>query len=249
MYDFTWHDAHGAKTSASAKLVVPQLVRMLSVNSVLDVGCGDGRWLETFKAAGVKSVLGLDGPWNDKSKLSISAHEFVVHDLTRSIDLADRFDLAMSLEVAEHIGGEFADQFVNDLCGRSDVVLFGAAVPYQGGFRHINEIWQSAWAGKFRAAGFQVFDPFRAALWNRSDVHFWYKQNMLLYVRSARDDLVDKVESYMKAEAIETLPLDIIHPELYQQIASYSQIAFKPLLRQLPVQTARKVKQLLSGQV
>ena len=57
MYDFNWHGAHGAKTSASARIVVSQLLRMLNISSVLDVGCGDGRWLQAFKDAGVASVL------------------------------------------------------------------------------------------------------------------------------------------------------------------------------------------------
>lgn len=54
-----------------------------------------------------------------------------------------RFDLAMTIEVAEHLTPVRADSFVEDLTRLSDVVLFSAAIPAQGGINHVNEQWQS----------------------------------------------------------------------------------------------------------
>src|SRR5689334_8007942 len=42
MYDFSWHGSHGDLTSSSAKAVVPILCSLFDIESVLDVGCGDG---------------------------------------------------------------------------------------------------------------------------------------------------------------------------------------------------------------
>ena len=173
MYDFEWHKSHGLQTSSSAKIIVDELCKVLPIASVLDIGCGDGRWLSAFKERGASVVLGVDGPWTDQSRLMIGADEFRVQNLDAPLELDRTFDLVMSTEVAEHVERRFADQFVRNATRHADVVLFGAAIPFQGGFRHVNEAWPSYWAGNFRSEGFEPFDLFRAKLWEQDDVSFW----------------------------------------------------------------------------
>jgi hypothetical protein len=42
------------------------------------------------------------------------------------------------------------------------------------------------------------------------------------------------------------LPIDIVHPEKYEALASYNQIAFEPLLRKLPSRIVSKVSSMLA---
>lgn len=245
MYDFEWHKSHGAETSSSADLIVCDLLSCLEVASVLDIGCGDGRWLRAFKDRGVRSVVGVDGPWTDQARLLIGPDEFQVQNLEEPLELDRKFDLVISTEVAEHVGAEFADQFVQNAANHSDLVLFGAAIPYQGGFRHVNEAWPSYWAEKFARAGYASFDLFRARLWDHPEVSFWYKQNMILYVRSERREIIRAIENHVASNNIVQLPLNIVHPEIYSRLASYKQIAFRPLLRELPNGFARKAAAII----
>ena len=60
---------------------------------------------------------------------------------------------SISLEVAEHLSPGRAESFISDLCQAAPVVLFGAAIPGQGGVGHLNEQWQSYWANLFEACG------------------------------------------------------------------------------------------------
>lgn len=245
MYDFDWHKAHGEKTSSSAAAALRALHAMVPFASALDVGCGDGRWLAEAKALGA-DIAGVDGPWTQLDRMVIPGAALTIHDLSGPFDLGRRFDLAISLEVAEHVAAEHAETFVDNLVRHADLVLFGAAIPYQGGFRHINERWQSYWAALFEAKGYRLFDPLRALLWNAEKVHYWYKQNMLVYVKAARADLAAQLEQAMAARRTPALPVDIVHPEKYEAIASYRQIAFKPLLRELPGQAAAKLRAIVA---
>lgn len=247
MYDFNWHKSHGDKTSSSAAAVVGILSKSFQISSVLDIGCGDGRWLSAFKDNGARVTRGVDGPWTDQSRLLIDQSDFTLHNLEKPLSMDCQFDLAMSLEVAEHVAEEFADQFVKNMTTHADLVLFGAAVPYQGGFRHVNEQWPSYWAEKFARNGFRCFDLVRSLIWTRDDVFFWYKQNCLVYIRESREDLIYKAEASIIERETVPLPMDIAHPELYSNLASYRQIAFRPLLRELPKQVARKARALISG--
>lgn len=244
-YDFSWHARHGEKTSASARATLGVLRQFIPFKSALDIGCGDGRWLAACAELGASDIVGVDGPWTDLNNVRIGREQVVLHDLAAPIDLGRRFDLAMSLEVAEHVAAVHAEQFVRNLTRHADLVLFAAAIPYQGGFRHINEQWQSYWRALFAAQGYRAFDAFRAALWEDAGVHFWYKQNMLLYVNGSRDDLVRAVSDFIAERKIQELPVDIVHPEKYERAASYREIAFKPLLRQLPRRVLEKAAALL----
>lgn len=246
-YDFAWHARHGDMTESSARIVLETLKSAIDFNTVLDVGCGDGRWLKQCSALGVETILGIDGPWTNENRLVISADDIKIYDLARKFDLHQRFDLAISLEVAEHLAPETSEQFVANLVAHSDFVLFGAAIPYQGGFRHINEKWQSDWARLFDLQGYQAFDLLRYKLWDNGGVHFWYKQNMLTYISRERSDLINLATSYIEAGGISELPIDIVHPERYEAIASYNQIAFRPLLKKLPKQAISKIGHILLG--
>jgi SAM-dependent methyltransferase len=245
MYDFSWHQSHGDLTSSSARSVDPILCSLFDIDSVLDVGCGDGRWLASFSECGVPAVAGTDGPWSDVSKLQIDAANFTVRDLSQPFDAQRKFSLVVSLEVAEHIESQFSEVFVQNLTRHGDIVLFGAAIPGQGGFRHVNERWQSWWVDLFARQGFEAFDIFRSQLWNRTDISVWYKQNMLLYVNRNRPDLLARVTDYIETNHVAQMPWDVVHPERYEAIASYSQIAFKPLLQKLPRATMHKIVDLV----
>ena len=195
---------------ASAEIVVPELVRRYRPTSVLDLGCGTGNWLSTFKRNGVDRVLGFDGGYVSMSQLRISRDEF------RAVDLGTEFpdpvtvDLAISLEVAEHLHESRADMFVEYLTKCSNVVFFGAAIPMQGGADHVNEKWQSYWVDKFAARNYAVSTELRDHFWTNSDVKVWYRQNTLLFVK--RGSPAIDVTTMYEGDAT---ALDVVHPDLY----------------------------------
>ena len=177
--------SRGSRTSAAA--VVPLVLELIQPTSVVDVGCGIGAWLAEFKRHGVSEVLGVDGSHVPESQLEIEPAEFLTADLSQPLQLERTYDLAMSLEVAEHLEPAQADQFVESLTQLAPVILFSAAVPFQGGEHHVNEQWPAYWAERFEARGFVALDALRSSLWDRPEVDWWYAQNLLLFVR--RDDL------------------------------------------------------------
>lgn len=164
-------------------VVVPLLMNIMPIRSVLDVGCGTGTWLRVLADKGVTEFLGVDGDHMDLSLLRISKDNFVTKDLRQSFSLGRRFDLVLSLEVAEHLPESSADGFVKTLCEHGDVILFSAAIPGQGGQNHINEQWPAYWQQKFERHGFYFRDVIRPLVWNDERVDWWYRQNIFLVGR------------------------------------------------------------------
>ena len=112
----------------SASAVVPWLIDALHPGSVVDVGCGTGTWLAKFRRHGVDDIIGIDGSWVPTAALEIPQQLFRVANLEQRISLGRRFDLAISLEVAEHLPPERADEFIAELTSLADIVLFSAAI-------------------------------------------------------------------------------------------------------------------------
>jgi SAM-dependent methyltransferase len=171
---------------AAPKAIVPEMMRLINPRTIVDVGCGIGTFLHCFKQEGAERVLGIDGSWVDHALLAkyLEPQEFIEHDLESTIKLDQRFDLVVSLEVAEHISPASADLFVKNLVDAGDVIMFSAAIPWQGGQNHINEQWIGYWEGKFRTHGFVMHDVLRPLLWTKDDVFWWYRQNIVLFTKS-----------------------------------------------------------------
>lgn len=202
-------------STRSARAVVPLLMSLVRPTSVVDVGCGWGKWLTVFREAGVKDVLGIDGPYVDPARTDLAANEFIPHDLTQPLTVKRRFDLAVSLEVAEHLPPEAADGFVSLLASLAPVVAFSAAIPGQGGTGHRNERWPDYWARKFAARGLLAVDAIRPAIWSHPDVEWWYAQNLLVF--AAPHEIVIRPPLTRALADTHLHRLNLVHPRCFRR--------------------------------
>jgi SAM-dependent methyltransferase len=187
-----------------AEVLVPFVMTLFSPKSVVDVGCGPGSFLYTFRKHGVQHVLGIEGEWVNKNNMLINEDELLIADLETSITVNRRFDVALCVEVAEHVSAAAAPRLVNLLVNLSDVIVFSAAIPNQGGQNHINEQWPNYWMELFGQYGYVFYDIFRPKFWNNEHMYWWYKQNMFLVARQGAHHSFSEtpIHSY-------------IHPELF----------------------------------
>jgi SAM-dependent methyltransferase len=192
-------------TRESAREILPMVFDLLKPASIVDIGCGQGQWLATAMELGVDDVLGVDGDWALRTKVEIPREKFLAHDLSMPLQFDRKFDLALALEVAEHLPASRARQFVQSLCEASDKVLFSAAIPGQGGRNHLNEQWPAYWAKLFAEFEFQCYDLVRPKIWNNPRVRWYYAQNCLLYAR----------RGVLQPTASANPPLALVHPELW----------------------------------
>lgn len=222
-YDENFYRAQKDGSYRSAELTIPRLFHYVpKPKTVVDVGCGLGTWLAVFKQQGA-AVVGVDGSYVQKDMLYIDAKEFVEADLEHeSIASGDeRFDLAVSLEVAEHLSAERAPSFIHDLTMLSDMVFFSAAVPLQGGTNHINEQWQSYWANLFAAEGYVCLDCIRPQIWGEAEIKTEYKQNILLYVKESALSGYPRLLEYYLAHRHDPQQIDMIHPNNWVGVVQY----------------------------
>jgi SAM-dependent methyltransferase len=202
----------GARRSAQA--VVPLIIEILKPSSVVDVGCGLGTWLAAFRQNGVTELLGIDGDYVDVRSLDIEPEEFLAHDLSRPLAIDRSFDLAISLEVAEHLDPDRAVEFVTSLTSLAPAIVFSAAIPHQDGTHHINMQWPSYWRSLFAARDFELIDCIRPQIWENEAVDFWYRQNMVVFARTG----VAEGSPTLRTERRNRRPLDVVHPSHWSQV-------------------------------
>lgn len=215
-YDAEFYQRQMGGSYTSATKIVGHLAQYFVPDSVIDVGCGRGTWLKAFKNVGSNSLQGIDGAWN--TQVDMVDEDIIFHqaDLNNpsSINIVDRADLAVSLEVAEHLKPECSKNFVEALTSLSDVILFSAAYVKQDGKDHINEHEHSFWADLFARHGYRPYDLFRPVFWGDPDVGFWYQQNVFLYVKEG-----SRLNTALAQKSIFPLLnlqfMNCIHPRLY----------------------------------
>jgi hypothetical protein len=166
VYSHQFFDQQSAGSLGSAHVVLKVLFDIAPFKSVVDVGCGVAPWLRAAKDFGVNYAVGLDGDYVDRKRLLVEPVCFrpcdlEAEDLRRVVGDDGPFDLAICMEVAEHLSARRAPAFVTELCSLSDFVLFSAAIPGQGGTNHVNEQWPEYWAAMFANNSFVCFDVLR----------------------------------------------------------------------------------------
>jgi SAM-dependent methyltransferase len=201
----------------SARPIVSKYIEIFGLpERVIDVGCGVGAWLEAFGEHGSERLVGVDGIDQSvfpKSRFDI---QLIQADLSSPLEIEESFDLAICLEVAEHLFENRAESLVRDLTALAPKVLFSAAIPGQGGTHHVNEQWASYWCSLFLKHGYVAQDSLRPIFWWDQRVEWWYRQNILVF-----EETQNPPKGHLGDESPSSLaifPIDAIHPELRAQI-------------------------------
>lgn len=212
MYNANYYKKHETGSYQSAIQILEYLNSFIDFNSVIDFGCGMGTWCKALNNLGVKNFLGIDKHHYDPAYMLIPADKYIQFDLRRPLELIRRVDMAISVEVAEHVNSEYSDIFIKNLCSCSEIVLFSAAITYQGGTGHVNEQSCTYWEKIFNGHGYKAIDCIRPYFWNNNQVEIWYKNNCVLYIAQ------HTYENIFAQIPQNTYPLDIIHPSMLNRI-------------------------------
>lgn len=212
-YQAKFYNSRHNNTVYSAETIIKIVNDLIEPKSVADIGCGVGTWLKVFEGFGVSDVLGVEGHWVNEDSVVIPLDKFMKTNLEQPLKVDRKFDLAITLEVAEHINAEYADQFVENLVNLAPVVLFSAAIPLQGGKHHVNEQWPVYWKEKFEKHNYAILDCIRPQVWHDDNIEMWYAQNSFIYVD--KEQLLN-YPGLQKHYVENPEMLSVVHPRFYE---------------------------------
>ncbi len=238
VYDTVFYREHQDGSRRSASIILPMLFEILRPSRVVDVGCGVGSWLSVARSLGAE-IIGLDGDYVDRKLLEIPTECFIPADLTKPFPLNERFDLALCLEVGEHLPASSAETLVRSLTSLSEAVAFSAAIPMQGGSNHVNEQWQSYWVALFAKCGYEPVDFIRSRVWSNEGVEDFYAQNLILYCSESL--LRQNAAVNEKYESSPRRMFDLVHPKRYLYNMDVETMSTKKLIKAIPGKTVKGI--------
>lgn len=152
------HGAHYAMSVstagavAEANILVAHLLESFPlVTSVCDVGCCGGHHVLAFLRRGIVAI-GLDAHPDSPPCLGMP---ILLRDAAGHLDVTPKVDLAMALDMPEHVPAAKADQLVANLCSMAPMVYFSAGLPgYEGAQGHVNCQPVAYWEQKFAEHGY-----------------------------------------------------------------------------------------------
>jgi SAM-dependent methyltransferase len=236
-YSHTFYAHVGKGSLSSANIILSAVARHTDFHSIVDVGCGDGSWLRAARELkpDLHRAAGIDGPWTKRYHDGIAA-DFFYHDLSHSLPKLPAFDLAVCVEVAEHLPPSRTKELISDLTQLSDVVLFSGAIPGQSGTGHINERWAVEWYEEFKSKNFEAYDLLRPGLWTTQGVDPWYAQNIFLFARQGLQAFAALERERITGR--DDWRLWLVHPGIFR-LSGCDTAGFGRMLKALPAAAKR----------
>jgi hypothetical protein len=161
------------------------------------------------------------------------ARDFILNaNLETGFFVGERFDLVQCLEVAEHLSPQAAPLLVKSLVLHSDVILFSAARPGDGGEHHVNEQEPEYWRELFEAQGLRLYDTIRPRIVGDVTIDPWYRYNTFIFTKP---EIAARLN--ISADAV-TAPERV---KSYESVLWYSQ---RMIVRHLPINVVTRLAQL-----
>jgi hypothetical protein len=187
-YSKSFYSSVTSRAKLASQLVFETVRTNYQPDSIIDIGSGDGIWTKTFAAHSKKIRLcAVDLPGSTFKELQNieQAIEFKTIDFeTEMLENRQPFELAICVEVIEHISTERALILLNWISVNCHAVIFSGATPGQGGTQHINEQKQEYWLSKMSSLGFIPCDNIRPVLDKQKEVPAYYRNNMFFFINS-----------------------------------------------------------------
>jgi len=128
----------GHLTSKGLQDSLVQFCKNEDIKSVVDFGCGDASYIKEINncCAGLEKVTAFDGNPN----VEVISEGFAnCQDLTTPFNIDYKFDLVLSLEVAEHISKKYEYVYVDNIINHvKKHLIISWALVGQSGTGHVN---------------------------------------------------------------------------------------------------------------
>lgn len=167
---------------ADSRAFAQEVRDRVEVQSVIDFGCGPGRFLLPFYENGIE-IHGVDASSIAQSESVVPTENIEQHDLRNPYNSNTDFDIALCIEVLEHLPQDASETVVNSIAQASDVAIVTAAPPGQGGTHHVNERPATYWINKFEEVDMIYDKSFTTELQNAIDPVelIWLESNLLVF--------------------------------------------------------------------
>jgi cyclopropane fatty-acyl-phospholipid synthase-like methyltransferase len=185
-YDDKYYRRHFTEYREWEKKIGAAIIKRFAAKSIIDFGCGCGSYLEGALEAGADRLVGIEinyklaQPYIPKTLPGIREG-----DITQPF--VGKFNIAMSVEAAEHIKPEGTAGFIDNLVKTAEnAIVLTAAPPGQRGTGHINCRLQEFWIKEIEAGGFKYGKALTEECvkeWSSFNPAKWVLRNLMVFTK------------------------------------------------------------------
>jgi len=186
-YSYKYYNRHLVKYKEWENDVGKYIFNTFSPDSILDLGCGVGSYIEGALLAGCKKVLGIELNFDNAKEYftDLICPYIISGDVTINLKLQCKFDCVISFEVGEHIEPDGTQGFINNLTSYTNkYIIFTAASPGQRGTGHINLLDKNIWIESVVKKGFvyrgDLVDKCKID-WKEFNVESYIIKNLMIF--------------------------------------------------------------------
>ena len=172
----------------------PQAVRLaeyirthMKPHRFIDFGCSSGLYLREIKHA-LPAIESFGFEFSKDAVDHALCADVINFDLTNRLDTVKKPNtLGLCLEVLEHIDDTYWKDVLLNITNLSDIIIFSAAIPGQGGTGHINCRNKIDWIRRFHELGWVIdLDATKHLLsYMTNGYHMgWFSFNAMVLVRA-----------------------------------------------------------------
>ena len=180
MYNIRYFDTIEKAEQVQAETLAEILTEMYNPGSVADVGCATGIYLWPFHINGVETIGFDSADYAVENKVVPTVQKA---DITNYL-LTKKYDLAICLEVLEHIENDLGGGVIQNLVNMTDTIIFSAAQPGQKGTGHINCKPKKHWEMLFKVRGYEKDVQAEKKILDhvtKQDHAEWFKNNLQVF--------------------------------------------------------------------
>ena len=173
-----WSMETAIKRHRTDLFLAAAIAKMFKPKLVADIGCGFGFYCRMLKGYGWE-VHGYEGTQGVKD---VGIYDDILTvDLTKVRYVEVDYDLAICLEVGEHIPKEYEQTVLDNICrySRKNLVL-SWAIPGQGGAGHHNERDNKYIIDEVVKRGFK-FDKGKSKVLRAASTFKWFKNTIMVF--------------------------------------------------------------------
>ena len=172
------HHVHSEKLSEwICEFIIEQAIERMT-----DFGCGLGQYCDDIESYTICRTLGVEG-----NKPKEAVHKLIIErDLTTDLTSEFQFscDLAISLEVGEHIPKEHMKTYLDNITHHAkDYLITSWAVRGQDGFGHVNCLNNDEILPEFEKRGFVLMEKETEQARSIIEDKCWWFRNTLFVLK------------------------------------------------------------------
>lgn len=156
MYNYDFHSSIESEELPQARRIAEYIRFNIPCKKFIDFGSSTGIYVREMKNT-YPEVECIGYEFSDSAVDKAVTSNIILADLTEPLDVEKKDStLGLCLEVLEHIDDAHWSSVLENITKLSDIIIFSAARPGQGGTGHINCRPKLDWIRRFHSLGWVV---------------------------------------------------------------------------------------------